>query len=147
MLQQSESCSKAWQAQCMSALSQVERLKEMLSEGADWVDSNVDHDTSANTVLESQDVITGMATGEDQETVPSTVVSKSTSSHGQQCNNCTKMQQVALKQAERSTGLDLQLRAICAQLLRSKHMAGQIGRSTLPMLYSIESRLLEINES
>lgn len=130
----------------MNALGQIERLKDMLGEGADWVSDGTDGDVPDAAVLgtsEGGDLASPeqpVAAG--QNMTRGTGVSRSPEQSN--CRHCLSMQREALKYAEKATALDLQLRAMCAELLRSTRVAGQIGRSTLPMLYSIESRLTDV---
>lgn len=146
-LQESESCCSAWQAQCMNALGQIERLKDMLGEGADWVSDGIDGHIPDRAVLGTSE--TGALASQEQPVAAGqnmmTGAGVPRSPDPSNCRHCSRLQREALKQAEKSTALELQLRAMCAELLRSTRLAGQIGRSTLPMLYSIESRLLEVH--
>eukprot|EP00892_Ulva_mutabilis_P010507 jgi/Ulvmu1/7829/UM004_0058.1 len=144
-LKDSESCSNAWQAQCMSALDQIDRLKEMLSEGAEWVGDDGVHDDSAGNATRTLDVTAGEAAKPELARDIAKVEVENTGSNAQHCRQCANLQQLALRHAEKATSFELQLRAMCAEMLRNTRMAGQIGRSTLPMLYSIESRLLEMS--
>lgn len=61
---------------------------------------------------------------------------------GAGCGACAAMQRHALQQSAQAAELDLQLKAMKLEILRSAQLAGQMGRSMLPALYSIESRLL-----
>lgn len=46
-----------------------------------------------------------------------------------------------LQETARSAALDLQVRALCAELNRAAQATGSLGRSVLPALNGIESRL------
>jgi hypothetical protein len=48
------------------------------------------------------------------------------------------------QESARSAALDLQVRALCAELARAARASGQLGRSVLPALGSIESRLSQV---
>ena len=50
----------------------------------------------------------------------------------------------SLQECARSAALDLQVRALCAELTRAAGVTGQMGRSMLPALNGIESRLSQV---
>lgn len=107
----------------MGSLQQIERLKEMLSEGAEWLR---DEDRSVPA---------------DGTAPPSSAEH----THSSDPPNYTEKQRSALKDAEKAATLDLQMRCLCAELLRAQKTSVAAGRVALPMLYSIESRLLELD--
>jgi hypothetical protein len=121
LLQEAETIGDVWQAQAQSALDQIERLKEMLSEGANWEGENVES---------AEDSV-----GE----IERTPVHKEGN-----CGSCAKLQQLVLHHAAEAADLELVVRSLLAEGLRGQEACYQIGRVSLPSLYAIESRLLEL---
>lgn len=112
-----------WQAQAQSALGQIERLKEMLSEGANWEGGNVQR--AEDSVREIERAPAANTTDGN-------------------CDSCAKLQQLVLKHAAEAADLELVVRSLLAEGLRGQEASCQIGRVSLPALYAIESRLLEL---
>lgn len=125
-MQEAETVGEVWQAQAQSALTLIERLKDMLSEGATWVGDDANH------------------TGTDGKPSAEHSHSPSDNDDHKSCTNCARLQQLVLKHAAESTELELAVRALAAENTRAIQMASQVGRSSLPALYAIESRLLEL---
>lgn len=113
-----------WQAQVQSALGQIERLKEMLSEGANWEGGNVQRAEDSVKEIEVERAPPADTDGG--------------------CSSCTKLQQLVLKRAAEVADLELVVRSLLAEGLRGQEASCQIGRVSLPALYAIESRLLEL---
>jgi hypothetical protein len=66
---------------------------------------------------------------------------------GGKCKQCSIKDQQLVEQQVHVAELDLQVRTMRADILRSTQLASQVGRVMLPALYSIESRLAEaVNE-
>lgn len=59
------------------------------------------------------------------------------------CRQCCTKDQQLMEQRAQIADLDLQLRTMRADILRSTQLASQVGRVMLPALYSIESRLTD----
>ena len=49
-----------------------------------------------------------------------------------------------MQECVRSAALDLQVRALCAELNRAAAVAGDLGRSVLPALAGVEARLSQV---
>jgi hypothetical protein len=124
VVQEAETVGEVWQAQAQSALTQIERLKEMLSEGATWGDDSA------------------VSTDEQSSQQKSEITTELNGNVA--CSNCSRLQQLALKHAAESAELELTVRALAAENTRAVQMASQVGRSSLPALFAIESRLLEM---
>lgn len=108
-----------WQAQTQSALGQIERLKEMLSEGANW---------EGDTIQRAEESV------REIEKTPESTTDET----------CSKLQKLVLKHAAEAADLELVVRSLLAEAQRGQSVCCQIGRVSLPALYSIESRLLEL---
>lgn len=113
-----------WQAQAQSALGQIEKLKEMLSEGAAWEGEKADRPKDCVVGVEHAATVTAVGT--------------------QDCDGCAKLQQLVLKHSAEAAELDLVVRSLLAECLRGQEACCQIGRVSLPALYAIESRLMEL---
>jgi hypothetical protein len=113
----------AWEAQAQDALAHVERLKDMLEEAAGWEGARVAANNSSST---------GAAGG------------------GEGCSQLAKQHEVEaalLAERARSSELELQLRALAAELLRSQQASMAMGRAVLPVLSGIEHRLVNMGYS
>ena len=55
-----------------------------------------------------------------------------------------RLESELLQEKARAVGLELQLRALAAELLRSQHSNLNLGRSFLPLLSGIEDRLADM---
>jgi hypothetical protein len=54
------------------------------------------------------------------------------------------MHLACVQECARSAALDLQVRALCAELHRAAMVAGDLGRSVLPALAGVEARLSQV---
>lgn len=149
-----------WQIQAQAALGQLERLKDMLAEGASWLRESEDEDAVAK--HGPPDTATGSGTPRECEAdVDSRPLASETAAQAagssatagevygagaaapRRCASCVTREQHIAEQRVEIADLDLQMRALRAEVLRSTQLASQVGRSVLPALYSIESRLME----
>ena len=96
----------------------------MLTEGANWEGGNVQRAEDS-------------ARGTEIEQAPAADTDDNSSSR-------SKLQQLAMKHAAEAAELELVVRSLLAEGLRGQEACCQIGRVSLPALYAIESRLLEL---
>ena len=52
---------------------------------------------------------------------------------------------MGMQESARSAALELQVRALCAELNRAAVVTGDMGRSVLPALAGIEARLAQVS--
>jgi Tfp pilus assembly protein FimV len=165
-----------WQAQTRAALSQIERLKEMLSEGASWTQATASEypapaahapqnssgvDPKNNGAGPAEDTKNMIDTNQPAGAAGGTEEGGSLAGAAERlhgggekasqreeaaediCGQCRTKDQQLMEQRAHIADLDLQLRTMRADTLRSTQLASQVGRVMLPALYSIESRLTD----
>lgn len=108
----------AWESQAQAAIAQLERLKDIIEESASWGTSQ----QQAAQEVQQQDQGQGAGAGA-ADVAPS---------------------QDVLQQVARTTELDLQVRALCAELARARGGTAAMGRSLLPVLQGVELRLAQL---
>mmetsp|Transcript_2503 Transcript_2503/g.6433 ORF Transcript_2503/g.6433 Transcript_2503/m.6433 type:complete len:556 (-) Transcript_2503:205-1872(-) len=111
--------SAGWEAQAQDGLAQAERLKEMLEEAAGW---------SA-----------GQAAAGPQAAMNGYVAAVNGTAPTPQ-----QLEAALLMEKARTAELELQLRALAAELLRSQQASMAIGKAVLPVLSGVEYRLSEM---
>lgn len=136
---QVRSISHKWETQVQDSLVTIERLKGLLEESATWSaqgagndavgssshGSSTNADAAANGNADEMNSTDGLANGETHAAV-----------------NAERVHAALLIEQARAADLDLQVRALCAELTRA-HMAHKdVGRSMLPVLNAVESRLM-----
>lgn len=166
-MQDAEALSEQWQIQAQAALGQLERLKDMLAESASWAREPADISAAEPEAPRpsdggggadvggavapregTDDVPAGPAPGQATAQLhggaaPGAEAHAGVAAAPQQCSTCAAREQQIAEQRAELAELDVQMRAMRAEVLRSTQLASQVGRSVLPALYSIESRLME----
>ncbi|KAG2448456.1 hypothetical protein HYH02_006348 [Chlamydomonas schloesseri] len=131
-----------WEKQAQDGIAQVEQLKDLLEDSARW---------EAATLAEHQHVAqhshpqgrgqythaNGGSPGAGTETV-----AVMTTAPAQQ--TLERLRVELLGEKARATELELQLRAVAAELLRCQHGSLDLGKSFLPMMAGVEKRLAEL---
>ena len=146
-----------WQLQAQGALERVDRLTELLSEGAHWarsVPSSPPVMASANAAAETPGPETGsnstVAEAKPHNGDEPTATAATNETHGSRqgkgghaCKECQRRADEAAAHMARVAELEVQVQGLQMEALRSTQMSAQVGRAVLPALYAIESRLVE----
>lgn len=109
-------CEK-WQSQAQDSLSTIAHLQDLLAEGASW-------QQSTSSTAEPADPRTGTAAADD--------INQTDSSN---------LHAALQREQSRCAGLDLQVRVLSAQLVRACAAYRSAGRTLLPILVGLESKL------
>eukprot|EP01025_Chloroclados_australasicus_P043368 TRINITY_DN46312_c0_g1_i1.p1 TRINITY_DN46312_c0_g1~~TRINITY_DN46312_c0_g1_i1.p1 ORF type:complete len:140 (+),score=11.15 TRINITY_DN46312_c0_g1_i1:125-544(+) len=138
-MQETQSLVDFWQAEAQSGLAQIDSLKDMLSEGVAWSVTHADGNGHGNTEQES---------GRPQAPLQDTKGDSADAgvNESDTCTQCRIYKASIEQQAAQIADLDVQLRALVAEQLRTSQLSCQVGRAVLPALYSIESRLLQLHD-
>jgi hypothetical protein len=142
----------AWQAQ--DALQQLERLKDLLEESAKWDGGSSDGrgqqvpaaaHSSATPPPPPASPASGhtMAAGTQPPLLPSAGGAAASDDAVVQ-GRLHELQALALREAARAAQLDVQVRALCAELLASRQAGRALGRGVLPLLSGIEARIARL---
>ncbi|KAK9824757.1 hypothetical protein WJX74_005324 [Apatococcus lobatus] len=122
-----ESCSK-WEAQATEGLEQNQKLMDLLSESAAWPESAeaVPANDKPGSLQDSSR--TGLTAQAAVSAPPSEI----------------GLAQQLLQAHSRTAELELQVRALCCELLRAHESSGAAQRVMLPALSGIEAQLMEL---
>lgn len=113
-----------WQTQAQDSISTISKLQELLAEGASW-----------EAVQDGRSSSVAVSGPESSAEHFNTAVQS-----GQ--NDVAALHASLLKEKARCAQLDLQVRVLAAQLVRACAAYKSVGRSLLPMLSSVESKLV-----
>jgi DNA repair exonuclease SbcCD ATPase subunit len=116
-----------WEAQAQDSLLYIDRLKDLLEESAQWQPEAVLQ--AAGQAAAGGAHANGIAT--------------QTSSIGGEAQG--DVYAALLKEQAHCAELEVQVRALCAELTRSHHAQQDIGRSLMPVLSGIENKLLQLH--
>ena len=148
-MQDAEQAGESWQEQAQAAVQQAARLTELLAEGAQWPPGTPTAATPrAGDVAAPDGSLAPQSGGNDAQGGAGYAAAQDSPAAAQQgsaaqCAVCrTKDAQIATQTAK-AAEYDTHVRALQMEVLRATNMSAQVGRSVLPVLYSIESRLLE----
>jgi len=112
-----------WEVQAQESLAQVDKLKDLLEESASW----------------SAQQSSAAAAGADP--AGKAGAGAGAGGPGDAASRLHALQQEMLAEKARVVDLEVQVRALAAELLRSQHANVALGRSVLPVLSGIELRL------
>jgi hypothetical protein len=150
-MQAAEESTDCWQAQAEEALLHVEQLKDMLADGTQWGDAAAQQDRVAGAAdvvnahggrgpqdnVSASDKAAGVGLG-SQMAVLNAV------GEARQCSACAQNERTVAEQAVKIAELELEARAMQMEFSRCVQTSQQMGRAILPSLFSIESRLMDI---
>ncbi|KAK9918861.1 hypothetical protein WJX75_007597 [Coccomyxa subellipsoidea] len=139
-LQEVQEASAAWERQAQEAAAQLERLKDLLEESALW------RREQPPPLPARPEAPPLPSPGENGSALPGEKARSADEDRAeadrQYCQaHITDLEQRLMQETARSAALDLQVRALCAELNRAAQATGSLGRSVLPALNGIESRL------
>ncbi|CAL8464239.1 g3774 [Coccomyxa elongata] len=132
-LQEQLEAAGTWERQAQEACAQLERLKDLLEESAQW---RREPPTPPSRAEPGED---GVPTTGEQETATEGDKGQADKQYVQA--HILDLEQRLMQESARSAALDLQVRALCAELHRAAHATAGLGRSVLPALNGIESRI------
>jgi hypothetical protein len=149
-MQAAEESTDCWQAQAEEALLHVEQLKDMLAEGRQWGEARAQQDRVAG----ADAVDAHGSRGPDENVAApdraargdsgSQAGASDTAAEAQHCSACADKSHTVAEQAVQIAELELEVRAMQMEFTRCVQTSQQMGRAILPSLFSIESRLMEI---
>lgn len=118
-LRASRALAANWEAQVQEGLQQIDRLKDLLEESATW------------------------STLSTQPAGPGAAAAPAASGAGAatEAPQVQVLQSQLLGEKAKASELDVQLRAVVAELLRSQHANMALGKTFLPLLTGVERRL------
>ncbi|KAG2424522.1 hypothetical protein HXX76_014403 [Chlamydomonas incerta] len=119
-----------WEKQAQDGIAQVEQLKDLLEDSARW---------EAATLAEHQQHHQGQLTVPGSSPIAGAVVTTAPAPQ-----TLERLRVELLGEKARATELELQLRAVAAELLRCQHGSLDLGKSFLPMMAGVEKRLAEL---
>ncbi|BDA49359.1 hypothetical protein COCOBI_13-4710 [Coccomyxa sp. Obi] len=132
-LQEQREAAGTWERQAQEACAQLERLKDLLEESAQW------RREPPTPPSRSEPGENGVPTSGEQDSTTEGDKAEADKQYIQA--HILDMEQRLMQESTRSAALDLQVRALCAELHRAAHATAGLGRSVLPALNGIESRL------
>ncbi|EIE24923.1 hypothetical protein COCSUDRAFT_62333 [Coccomyxa subellipsoidea C-169] len=135
-LQEVREAGAAWERQAQEAAAQLERLKDLLEESALWRREQPPRPEASppNPPGENGTASSGERNGTEAE-------DRAASDSQYIQAHILDLEQRFMQESAKSAALDLQVRALCAELNRAAQATGSLGRSVLPALNGIESRL------
>ncbi len=135
-----------WEAQAQDALARIEQLKDLLEDSARWGQAQGQGSGAAGepgaqgAQHGGEGAGTGAPAGSGVQQGGAMVVAGG----GSVGPTVQALQAELLGEKVRAGELELQLRAVAAELLRSQHSSLELGRSFLPVLAGVEKRLSEL---
>jgi hypothetical protein len=139
----------SWQAQAQDSLHTISRLQQMLADAAAWGDpTTAPHGSAAAasagalTQQQQQDADQQQQDGEQQQQEEEGVSQPAAGQGGPQ--EVEVLRGTVLSLQGQVTGLEVQVKVLSSQLLRSHAAFKQAGSSIAPLLSGVEARLLAL---
>jgi hypothetical protein len=128
-----------WRAQAQSALQTIAQLQEMLAEGANWEASAA----AAADAAADPDQSSSQQHAQDMQDSPNSTDAAGDAAAAA-AGDAARLRAALLQEQARNAALDLQVRVLSAQLVRSQAAYQSGARSLLPILGGVEARLLAL---
>ena len=125
-----------WEQQAQESLGTIERLKDLLEDSAAWDDDQGQPGAQPSGV--------GMDPASPQAAAAGEAAPEGAGAAAA-AEAAARLRAALAREQQRGIALDLQVKALCAELLRAHGAQRELGRSMVPVLGGIEARLLAVS--